>query len=60
MMTAFWCLQVNGGHSPGLSPRKLHNSFSPKISLGIVFDVPDGLVGNEQMLLRCKVRHNSR
>src|SRR2546425_7488050 len=21
MMTAFWCLQVNGGHSPGLLPR---------------------------------------
>ena len=21
MMTAFWCLQVNGGHSPGVGPR---------------------------------------
>jgi len=21
MMTAFWCLQVNGGHSPGGLPR---------------------------------------
>jgi len=20
MMTAFWCLQVNGGHSPGVTP----------------------------------------
>jgi len=20
MMTAFWCLQVNGGHSPGVFP----------------------------------------
>jgi len=20
MMTAFWCLQVNGGHSPGFDP----------------------------------------
>src|SRR2546426_3232216 len=25
MMTAFWCLQVNGGHSPGgLPPRRQH------------------------------------
>ncbi len=23
MMTAFWCLQVNGGHSPGGHPSRL-------------------------------------
>ena len=27
MMTAFWCLQVNGGHSPGVLPQMRHDSL---------------------------------
>jgi hypothetical protein len=47
MMTAFQCLQVNGGHSPGVSPDSLLDRFAEVEGLsGSAF--ADFLVGDDQ------------